>query len=164
MPTQTRNQWRTPSPPLYPYADSSAYPYAPSAYTSRYTAYPYALALAPHATGSSYDSTASTLSACSRSLSSQKEKPAKIRKARRSVDSDSAPSSLPSVSPSSSPHFSSYDDFEDDEEDREAEVAEDAPHPHAPSTLRKQWAALSLRVRFGVFRAKRRMRARVLSL
>ncbi|KAJ7138099.1 hypothetical protein C8R44DRAFT_766828 [Mycena epipterygia] len=30
--------------------------------------------------------------------------------------------------------------------------------------LRRQWAALSLRVRFGVFRAKRRMRARVMSL
>ncbi|KAJ7649116.1 hypothetical protein DFH06DRAFT_558061 [Mycena polygramma] len=189
---QTRNQWavRAPSPSdLYPYASA----YAPSAYPSQYTAYPsypYTLAL-PHATGSSYDSTASALSACSRSLSSslsrcssQKDaKPAKIRKARRSVDSERAPSSSsfcfssPSASPSSppaslpsSPYLATYDSFDsaaDDDQEDEEDTESPAPSPApttAKHTLRRQWAALSLRVRFGVFRAKRRMRNRVLSL
>ncbi|KAJ6480734.1 hypothetical protein C8R47DRAFT_1218585 [Mycena vitilis] len=176
---QTRNQWavRAPSPSdLYPYAC------APSAYPSQYTAYPsypYTLALP-----SSYDSTTSALSACSRSLSrcsSQKDaKPAKIRKARRSVDSERPPSSFsssPSASPASPPaSLPTYDSFDSaaspsatsEDEDFEEEDGEEHAETLAPTTtkhtLRRHWAALSLRVRFGVFRAKRRMRDRVLSL
>ncbi|KAJ7165210.1 hypothetical protein C8R46DRAFT_1220332 [Mycena filopes] len=97
---------------------------------------------------------------------------AKIRKPRRSVDSDSARWSsydLPS------PHSSAFDsrrsfdvhdlelerdDAEQDEEDAE-EAEETASHAHP---LRRHWTALALRVRLGLFRAKRRMRNCVVSL
>jgi hypothetical protein len=188
---------------LYPYAP---YPAQYASYTapSAYAPYSAPLLLAPpsaasYPISSSVESERSILSSCARSCHSTKEKPhrehAKIRKARRSVDSES-PLPLPSVfSPSSgsssqpssansSPYFSTYDDFDaasssshDDfdaeerdrdpqlegEEELEGEDKENAAG-HAPSSLRRQWAALSLRVRFGVFRAKRRMRARVMSL
>ncbi|KAJ7926180.1 hypothetical protein B0H13DRAFT_1972961, partial [Mycena leptocephala] len=154
---------------------------APSAYAP----YSAPLLLAPpsaasYPISSSVESERSILSSCARSCHSTKEKPhrehAKIRKARRSVDSESplplpsvfAPSSGTSSQPSSansSPYFSTYDDFDaasssshDDfdaeerdrdpqlegEEELEGEDKENAAG-HAPSSLRRQWAALSLR-------------------
>jgi hypothetical protein len=182
-----RNQWQRPaSPPLYPYGSDS------TGYATTASAYPYSapILLAPPApqypVGSSCESGSSIMSACSRA-SKEKHGPAKIRKARRSVDSErpyiTAPApytSSPASSPASSPYFTSSndDDFEEEEshhshdsvfdfeeEEQQEEREEQQEHAgHAPSSLRRQWEALSLRVRFGVFRAKRRMRARVMSL
>ncbi|KAJ6537630.1 hypothetical protein B0H19DRAFT_1180488 [Mycena capillaripes] len=187
-PMPTRNQWRAPSPPLYPYAD--AYTYA--TYTSNPYTYPAPLLLAPAPSGTSCESNNSVLSSCARScrsLKSAKESKthrehAKIRKPRRSLDVDSdsapAPSSFSttittSSSPASSPYFSSFSDEFDSEDDEDASPSDDeheqekenSPTPaptHHGLGLRRQWDALSLRVRFGVFRAKRRMRKRVMSL
>ncbi|KAK7018926.1 hypothetical protein R3P38DRAFT_2979472 [Favolaschia claudopus] len=131
----------------------------------------------------------------------EKHTHAKIRKPRRSVDSERSLSPPPALSPSNSHSTSSSspspttfvdpaeadfdfadahdtysppsplhddldDDFEQDEEERvDADAVAQRPRsPHTPSAFRKHWAALSLRVRFGVFRAKRRMRDRVMSL
>ncbi|KAJ7613081.1 hypothetical protein FB45DRAFT_938903 [Roridomyces roridus] len=62
---------------------------------------------------------------------------------------------------------SSYSDDDADVEDEEA-IPESTTTTSPSSSLHRQWAALSLRVRFGVFRAKRRIRmhtiARVTSL
>ncbi|KAJ7441605.1 hypothetical protein B0H11DRAFT_2095647 [Mycena galericulata] len=169
----TGNQWhRTPSPlPLAAYPTSHAPHYAYSA----------PLPLAP----SSCESTASALSSCSRSTQShapakkiRKPAPAAPSTRRLSSESTRSPSSSPASSPSSL-DFSPSDEDEDAYphvpepellEDDADEDAESTAHPHAhasspsPHSLRRQWAALSLRVRFGVFRAKRRMRARVMSL
>ncbi|KAJ7739585.1 hypothetical protein B0H16DRAFT_1729390 [Mycena metata] len=172
VPAPTRNQWLAPTPsPTYPYG---GYPYA-----NDYP--PMLMAPAPHWQPSSCESAMSALSAASSSHShshdAHKEKhvPAKIRKARRSVDSErpawdsyDAPSYTPQFV--DSPHSSPTLDLDDEEEEAEDEQAgEDAPHQPASHecaslTLRRHWTALSLRVRFGVFRAKRRMRARVMSL
>jgi hypothetical protein len=128
------------------------------------------------------------MSACSRA-SKEKHGHTKIRKARRSVDSKrpyiTAPApytASPASSPASSPYFtySNNNDFEEEEshhshnddsvfdfeEEEQQEEREEQPEHagHALSSLRRQWAALSLRVRFGVFRMKRRMRARVMLL
>ncbi|KAJ7268102.1 hypothetical protein B0H12DRAFT_1097098 [Mycena haematopus] len=179
----TGNQWqRPPSPPLYPYGADPAYPYTASL-----------LLAPPPPPPRSCDSACSMLSACSSRASKEPSKK-KIRKPRRSVDSDAPPTSFlvvaspttststsspsPYSSPASSPYSSpsQYDDFDADPEPElespphydlyDDDLPEEAEEPHgpAPSALRKQWAALSLRVRFGVFRAKRRMRARVMSL
>ncbi|KAJ6537622.1 hypothetical protein B0H19DRAFT_1180468 [Mycena capillaripes] len=144
QPMPTRNQWRAPSPPLYPYAD--AYTYA--SYTSNPYTYPAPLLLAPapSGSGSSYESNNSVLSSCARSCHSQKEKShAKIRKPRRSVDSDSAPApsstSYFTSSPASSPYFSSFsdedseddDDAPSDDEHEQEQEKENAPAP-APAT------------------------------
>ncbi|KAJ7154135.1 hypothetical protein C8R46DRAFT_1041879 [Mycena filopes] len=193
IPTATRNQWLAPAPaaPAYPYG----WDYSPSASPSynNYTTSAYGgYAYAPQP--SSCDSALSALSAFS---STHKEKEGgrrcpgagKIRKPRRSVDSDSSPRwdsyDLPSPaspssfdsprafdSPRSLERSLSHDDYalgleNDEDADAEDEEADVEPHALPPSptlTLRRHWAALALRVRFGVFRAKRRMRNRVLSL
>ncbi|KAJ7730475.1 hypothetical protein DFH07DRAFT_848705 [Mycena maculata] len=151
IPTATGNQWRSQSPlPFYPYSSAAVYPQ-----------YPYA-------TPSSYESESS----CS-SASHQQHK--KIRKAhptsiRSTGSSSSPPTSCPftSSSTSSSPESTPYDledDFEpelEEQEERGRTVSKDSCKPHLD--LRRQWAALSLRVQFGVFRAKRSLRSRVMSV
>ncbi|KAJ7772826.1 hypothetical protein DFH07DRAFT_145528 [Mycena maculata] len=154
IPTATGNQWRAPSPP-YPYSSTAL---SVSVSGLGYPQYPYPN---PSDTPSSYDSTRTCASAASHR---------KITKPRR-LSTDSAPASplasppRPSPLSSSSPHSSpecAPASLDEDEEPRGR-----APHasrfkPHLD--LRRQWAALSLRVRFGVFRAKRRLRGRVMSL
>ncbi|KAJ7756035.1 hypothetical protein DFH07DRAFT_482628 [Mycena maculata] len=127
----------------------SLYPYA----APQYPAYPYA---APaYATPSSYESE-SSCSSVSHHKKIKKTRPASIQ----SIDSSS-----PYSSPSSAP-YELEDDFEpsfDEEEEergRQQDVKECKPH----LDLRRQWAALSLRVQFGVFRAKKRLRSRVMSV
>ncbi|KAJ7031277.1 hypothetical protein C8F04DRAFT_1111447 [Mycena alexandri] len=171
VPAPTRNQWLTPTSSPYPYSESSAYAYAYGAY-----GYEPPMLMAPQP--SSCESAVSALSAASASSHhAQKEKrcagfPAKIRKPRRSVDSErpASPTWDAYDAPAyvDSPH-SSFDDEPELDLDDDASLAEpepaSAPHHASPSlTLRRHWTALSLRVRFGVFRAKRRMRARVMSL
>ncbi|KAF7364065.1 hypothetical protein MSAN_01065300 [Mycena sanguinolenta] len=202
--TGTGNQWlaRPPSPPLYPYASAYDYPYTNYTSSAAHYAYEYThthpvpLLLAPPAR--SCDSACSILSACSSAHSTKAEKQSKkIRKARRSVDSDAPPSAFlsptsahPSTASTStapmtppSPYFSAGTCDEDDEldshhshdapqytfspefddapiDDEEEQEGEPEVAGEQPSALRRHWAALSLRVRFGVFRAKRRMRAR----
>ncbi|KAJ7739578.1 hypothetical protein B0H16DRAFT_63482, partial [Mycena metata] len=164
VPAPTRNQWLAPTPsPTYPYG---GYPYAND---------PMLMAPAPHWQPSSCESAMSALSAASsHSHDAHKEKhvPAKIRKARRSVDSE-RPAWDSYDAPSYTAHYvdSPYSSLEDElpldaEEEGEEEEAPQQPASHecASLTLRRHWTALSLRVRFGVFRAKRRMRARVMSL
>ncbi|KAF7293369.1 hypothetical protein MKEN_01467300 [Mycena kentingensis (nom. inval.)] len=154
----TGNQWaRAPSPSFTP------------SHLSPYDIY------ATSALPSSYESERSVLSSfCPR----QQHAHNKIRKARRSVDEPAPPP--PPLSPTyssgssapSSPFSVLSDDFSDmeeegcvEEEGMDVEGEEEGrAHDHTPHALKKQWAALSLRVRFGVFRAKRRMRDRVLSL
>ncbi|KAJ7628047.1 hypothetical protein DFH06DRAFT_1141538 [Mycena polygramma] len=183
---RTGNQWQqtTPSPPLYPY--TSPYPdplMSLSAYWST-------LSLPRHS-GLSFESTASVLGPASgprlRSSSwcppynEEKHAHAKIRKLRRSVDSDSRPSPLRSAS---SPAFSPLS-YGNTEPPLLYDYPHSLPHTHshslrsplahafpdihaeeekeyAPRTrsLRRQWAALVLRVRFGVFHALRRIRCR----
>ncbi|CAK5266244.1 unnamed protein product, partial [Mycena citricolor] len=106
---------------------------------------------------------------------------AKIRKSarRRSLDEpkpvreELAPARSSFDSPRPAYLYPTYQPRVDEEEDdvtgdEEPTVVADkenvSPSSHSPSSLRRHWAALSLRVRFGVFRAKRRMRDRVLSL
>ncbi|KAF7310149.1 hypothetical protein MIND_00388300 [Mycena indigotica] len=167
LPTPTGNQWtRGPSPthlsPFYP-------PYPP------------ALALP-----SSYESERSVLSAKGHVHCAVANK---IRKARRSVDEAvphlsppplaySSSSSGSGSSAPSSPYSLPSDDFSGDEHDAEddgvfgspemdaAELPQAESHHHtdASMAIKRRWAALSLSVRFGVFRAKRKMRDRVLSL
>ncbi|KAJ7730483.1 hypothetical protein DFH07DRAFT_945392 [Mycena maculata] len=150
VPIPTGNQWRTPSPlPLYPYSSAVVYPQ-----------YPYA-------PPSSYESESS----CS-SASHQQHK--KIKKAHptsiRSIESSSPRTpclftSSSMSSPYSSPESTPYDledDFEPKLEERGRAPSKDSCKPHLD--LRRQWAALSLRVKLGVFRAKRRLRSRVLGL
>lgn len=178
-PIPTHNQWRAPSPPLYPFGHTTTTSMSPYFYSAP-------LLLAPPTprhtqVSSSYESTCSVLSACSRASEEKEERThhAKICKPRRSVDSDAprslaAPASfsspyitLPASSPSSSPCLFTYDDFDVDEGDRhlshftneeEQHEQEEQHERHAPSRLHRQWAALSLRVRLGVFRTKRMMR------
>ncbi|KAJ7756051.1 hypothetical protein DFH07DRAFT_940739 [Mycena maculata] len=122
----------------------------------QYPVYPYA---APFATPSSYE----IESSCSSAVHHQHRK---IKKARRasieSTGSSSSPASCSFTSSSaSSPTASSPHDTEDDFEPELEEEAERGRTPSKPHLdLRRQWAALSLRVQFGVFRAKRRLRSR----
>ncbi|KAJ7739580.1 hypothetical protein B0H16DRAFT_63527, partial [Mycena metata] len=177
VPAPTRNQWLAPTN-----STSPTYPYG--GYTYAYDYPPMLMAPQP----SSCESAVSALSATSASSyhhyshDAHKEKrglhvPAKFRKARRSVDEErpawdsyDAPQ-FPSYTPQyvDSPRSSPTLDLDDEEEEQEGEQEEEEPqqpasHECASLTLRRHWTALSLRVRFGVFRAKRRMRARVMSL
>ncbi|KAJ7613493.1 hypothetical protein FB45DRAFT_938496 [Roridomyces roridus] len=112
---------------------------------------------------SSFDSEMSALS----SVASQSHAPKKIRKphhVRASLDEPPSPSYSYDIF--DEPSSYSDNDVEDDDEA--------IPEPTTPSSspctsLRREWVALSLRVQFGVFRAKRRIRnmhtiARVTSL
>ncbi|KAJ7706702.1 hypothetical protein B0H17DRAFT_569125 [Mycena rosella] len=156
--TPTRNQWRAPSP-----SSSNVYPYSdPYAYTSQAYRPPSPIALA-----SSCESERSALSSCPSHARSQSHSPPhKIRKARpRAPSVSSLDESFDSHDVDYAPPSAEFADEEEEEEEAEAERGRPATKCTATSlALRRQWAALSLRVRFGVFRAKRRMRDRVLSL
>ncbi|KAF7290473.1 hypothetical protein MKEN_01497900 [Mycena kentingensis (nom. inval.)] len=152
----TGNQWaRAPSPSFTP------------SHLSPYDIY------ATSALPSSYESERSVLSSfCHRQQHAHAHTHNKIRKARRSVDEPAPPPLSTTYSSGSSAPSSPFsvlsDDFSDMEEEEcveeEGMDVEGEEEGRAPHALKKQWAALSLRVRFGVFRAKRRMRDRGLSL
>ncbi|KAF7304515.1 hypothetical protein HMN09_00854100 [Mycena chlorophos] len=171
-PTPTGNQWTTRAP-----SPSHLSPFYPTS-TSTFTP-------------ASYESERSVLSSLSHDNNSKRHCAItnKIRKPRRSVDEPS-PSSLvpPSMayasssgsSAPSSPYSIASDDFSDLDDGDDAlfgspemapselpavdEEQDNHQHHETGMAIKKQWTALSMRVRFGVFRAKRRMRDRVLSL
>jgi hypothetical protein len=191
-PAPTGNQWtqRAPSPPLYPYGSDAlyptAYPYtaplllAPPPARSCDSACSMLSACSAQSASKQSTKEKKTLRKPRRSVDS--DAPPSAFLAPTSSPNTSGSSTSPASSPASSPYFSTYGDdfddesashdshhsvFEDDVEgaDHDAEDAgAEEPHGPAPSAFRRQWAALSLRVRFGVFRAKRRMRTRVMSL
>ncbi|KAJ7730488.1 hypothetical protein DFH07DRAFT_172524 [Mycena maculata] len=125
----------------------SLYPYA----APQYPVYPYA---APYATPSSQQSESSCSASHHRKI--KKARPASIL----STDSSSPPST---ASPYSSP-YDLEDDFEPTFDDDDGEERGRTPSKDPHLDLRRQWAALSLRVQFGVFRAKKRLRSGVMSL
>ncbi|KAJ7121748.1 hypothetical protein C8R43DRAFT_1136429 [Mycena crocata] len=180
---------RAPSPHVYPYTSATS-AYSGYPYTSTDTGYTYGYSTpsptydygVPMQLARSCDSASSALSSCSSSLSHSESRQGrcakKIRKQHPRSVSPPACESYPSypytTSPTSSPAFSPYsspysaDDLElEHSDDASAVVEEEKPErEHEPRTmvLKKQWVALSLRVQFGVFRAKRRLRDRVMSL
>ncbi|KAF7304516.1 hypothetical protein HMN09_00854200 [Mycena chlorophos] len=171
-PTPTGNQWTRPSSPSHL---SPFYPTSTSTFTP-----------------ASYESERSVLSSFSHDNNKRHCAINKIRKPRRSVDEPAPPSASSLVPPAmayssssgssapSSPYSIASDDFSDDDDalfgspemelselpSVEEEEQQHSPHQHHETgmAIKKQWTALSMRVRFGVFRAKRRMRDRVLSL
>ncbi|KAJ7270193.1 hypothetical protein C8J57DRAFT_1321348, partial [Mycena rebaudengoi] len=142
MPPHTKNQWRAASPPA---AYNNNYYYNYNSYTPPLPA--------------SCESEVSALSSASSAHSCHVAR--KIRKPRRCTAS--VRSASPNAYLSSDDDELDFDDAPVAEEEEEEEDSEDVPPtPHAHHSLKHQWQALSLRVRFGVFRAKRRMRNRVM--